>query len=121
MKTVAILSQKGGTGKTTLTLHLAVEAERKGAATVIVDLDPQASATSWSDLRQSETPAVISAQATRLAQVLATVEAAGAALVLHRYGAARREYGACRSPSRRPYCDPVPAGDPRSQSYRHDD
>jgi chromosome partitioning protein len=81
MKTVAILSQKGGTGKTTLTLHLAVAAERKGVATVIVDLDPQASATSWSDLRQSETPAVISAQATRLAQVLATVEAAGAALV----------------------------------------
>ena len=82
MKTVAILSQKGGTGKTTMALHLAVEAERKGAATVIVDLDPQASATSWSDLRQQETPAVVSAQATRLSQVLATVEAAGAALVL---------------------------------------
>jgi|RhiMetdeSRZDD1v2_1073273.scaffolds.fasta_scaffold15948_15 chromosome partitioning protein len=81
MKTVAILSQKGGTGKTTLALHLAVEAERSGAAAVIVDLDPQASATSWSDLREQETPAVVSAQATRLAQVLATVEAHGAALV----------------------------------------
>jgi chromosome partitioning protein len=82
MKTVAILSQKGGTGKTTLALHLAVEAERSGAATVIVDLDPQASASSWSDLRQQETPAVISAQAARLAQVLTTVEAHGAALAL---------------------------------------
>src|SRR5580765_7894771 len=49
MKTIAILSQKGGTGKTTLALHLAVEAERSGAATLIVDLDPQASASSWSD------------------------------------------------------------------------
>jgi chromosome partitioning protein len=82
MKTIAMLSQKGGTGKTTMALHLAVAAERAGAATVIVDLDPQASASSWRDLRQAETPAVVSAQATRLAHVLATVEAAGAALVI---------------------------------------
>jgi chromosome partitioning protein len=81
MKTVAILSQKGGTGKTTIALHLAVEAERSGAAAVIVDLDPQVSASSWSDLRQAESPAVVSAQAGRLSQVLATAEAHGATLV----------------------------------------
>jgi chromosome partitioning protein len=82
MKTVALLSQKGGTGKTTLALHLAVAAERAGAAAVIVDLDPQASATSWSDLRQQDTPTVVSAQAARLGQVLATAREHGAALVL---------------------------------------
>jgi chromosome partitioning protein len=82
MKTVAILSQKGGTGKTTLALHLAVEAERSGAATLIVDLDPQASASSWSDLRAQETPAVVSTQATRLSQVLTTAETHGATLIL---------------------------------------
>jgi chromosome partitioning protein len=82
MKTVAILSQKGGTGKTTLALHLAVEAERSGAATLIVDLDPQASASSWGDLRAQETPAVVSTQATRLSQVLATAETHGATLIL---------------------------------------
>jgi len=47
MKTVAIISQKGGAGKTTLAVHLAVSAERDGKTTVVVDLDPQASATSW--------------------------------------------------------------------------
>lgn len=81
IKTIAILSQKGGTGKTTLTLHLAVAAERSGAAAVIVDLDPQASASGWSDLRQAESPVVISAQATRLAQVLKTAETHGASVV----------------------------------------
>ena len=65
-----------------MALHLAVEAERSGASAVIVDLDPQASASSWSDLRQQETPAVISTQAMRLAQVLKTAEVHGASLVL---------------------------------------
>lgn len=70
MKVLAILSQKGGAGKTTLALHLAVEAERLGLATAVIDLDPQASAASWGDGRQQETPAVVSAQASRLNQVL---------------------------------------------------
>ena len=61
---------------------MAVAAERAGASVVIVDLDPQASASSWSDLRQAETPAVISAQAARLAQVLDAAKAAGASLVV---------------------------------------
>ena len=70
MKTIAIISQKGGAGKTTLALHLAVAAERAGKTTAVIDLDPQASATGWKDTRASETPAVVSAQAARLAQVL---------------------------------------------------
>ena len=82
MKIIAILSQKGGTGKTTMALHLAVEAERAGVSAVIVDLDPQASATSWSDLREIDTPAVVSAQAARLGQVLATAQEQGAELAI---------------------------------------
>lgn len=72
MKTIAVISQKGGAGKSTLALHLAVAAENAGKPTVVIDLDPQASATSWKDLRKERAPDVISAQASRLAQVLAT-------------------------------------------------
>jgi chromosome partitioning protein len=70
MKTIAILSQKGGAGKTTLAVHLAVAAERAGHQAALIDLDPQASATGWKDSRPQDTPAVVSAQAARLPHVL---------------------------------------------------
>ena len=47
MKTVAVISQKGGAGKTTLTLHLAVASALSGQNTAVIDLDPQASAANW--------------------------------------------------------------------------
>jgi chromosome partitioning protein len=52
MKIVALISQKGGVGKTTLTTALAVEASRQGQQVVVFDLDPQASASFWQDTRQ---------------------------------------------------------------------
>jgi len=82
MKTVAILSQKGGAGKTTLALHLAVAAEIEGKASALIDLDPQASATGWKDSREQPTPAVVSAQAVRLPQVLQAAKEAGAKLAI---------------------------------------
>ena len=47
MKTVAILSGKGGSGKSTIALHLAVAAERRGYSVAVLDIDPQASAATW--------------------------------------------------------------------------
>ena len=82
MKVIAVLSQKGGAGKTTVALHLAVEAERLGLTTALVDLDPQASAASWGDGRQNESPAIVSAQASRLGQVLAAAKQGGASLAI---------------------------------------
>lgn len=82
MHVIAILSQKGGAGKTTLALHLAVAAERAGLSAAVVDLDPQASAAGWGDSRNGDTPAVVSAQAARLPQVLAAAQHAGADWVL---------------------------------------
>lgn len=82
MKTVAIISQKGGVGKTTVALHLAVSAERDRKTTVIVDLDPQASATTWKDLREEEAPNVQSAQVVRLGTVLSEAKRCGAKFVV---------------------------------------
>lgn len=80
MKTISIISQKGGAGKTTLALNLAGAAEELGWRTVVVDLDPQASAKGWHDHRSKEAPVVISAQATRLDDVISTAQRHGADL-----------------------------------------
>lgn len=83
MKTLAIISQKGGTGKTTLAINVSVAADQAtGGKVTIIDLDPQASAASWGDSREQASPAVISAQASRLPQCLEGARKAGAELVI---------------------------------------
>ena len=69
MKIVAIISQKGGAGKTTLAVHLATAAAA-GHSAAIVDLDPQGTAASWGDRRQADIPEVVSGQAARLAVLI---------------------------------------------------
>lgn len=49
MKIIAFMGQKGGTGKTTLAVHTAVAAGQDGHKVVLVDTDPQESATFWGD------------------------------------------------------------------------
>ncbi len=82
MRTIAILSNKGGTGKTTLALNLAGAAELSGRAAVVIDLDPQASAKGWHDGRTEESPVVVSVQAARLQEALRTAVAHGADIAL---------------------------------------
>ena len=81
MYVVALLSQKGGTGKTTLSLHLAVAAERAGHVAAVIDLDPQASAAGWKDSRPGETPVVVPIPASRLSQALDLARSAEAEIV----------------------------------------
>ena len=82
MKTLAVLSRKGGTGKTTLAIHLAVAAERAGHTTILIDLDPQASAAKWNDEREGDTPFVVTAPPSRLKEVLAKAADGGATLAI---------------------------------------
>ncbi len=82
MHIIAVIAQKGGTGKTTVTLSLAVAAQFAGKVAAVIDLDPQATASNWSDRREAESPVVVSAQPARLPQVLKSAEESGAALVL---------------------------------------
>lgn len=82
MKTLAIISQKGGAGKTTVAVHLAVAAAQRGLRAAVFDLDPQASATRWADKRQSPSPAIVSAQAPRLSSLLEQAASQAADLVV---------------------------------------
>lgn len=83
MKTLAVISQKGGNGKTTTALGIAVEAVKAGLRVAVIDLDPQASAANWGDRRDDkENPAVVSCQASRLRQVLDTAAAQGVQLAI---------------------------------------
>ena len=82
MKTIALLSQKGGVGKTTLALHLAVGWTHRGQNVALLDLDPQVSAAKWGDRRQAARPVVRAAPAQRLPQELAAIRAAGGEIVV---------------------------------------
>jgi chromosome partitioning protein len=77
-------SLKGGTGKTTVGLNLAVTAEEAGMRTVVVDVDPQQASAKWGDLRAvtGRSPSVISAMAARLPQVLDSATQLGAELIV---------------------------------------
>lgn len=83
MRTIVIASQKGGVGKTTLTGHIGVMAESKGAGPVaLIDTDPQGSLSSWWNERQAETPLFASVDISNLANHLKQLEKAGIKLAI---------------------------------------
>jgi chromosome partitioning protein len=81
MKTIAIISQKGGAGKTTLAVHLAVCAQLHGYRSAVVDLDPQATARKWGDKRRVE-PEVVGDHAERLSFLTAAARENGADILV---------------------------------------
>lgn len=58
MKTIALINQKGGVGKTTIATGLAVEMEKKGKRTLVIDADPQQNVVLWGQRRDSDRPVV---------------------------------------------------------------
>lgn len=82
MPTIAIISQKGGAGKTTLALHLAAAAQGAGRIALVVDTDPQATASQWASWRQDAPPEVIDSPPPRLAAKVAAALGQGADLVV---------------------------------------
>ena len=81
MKVVAILSEKGGAGKTTLAVNLAVAAEARGLPTVVFDIDPRANSAAWGAARAG-VPDVVAAQASQLPSLLAQARVNAAELVI---------------------------------------
>ncbi|NDA90357.1 MAG: ParA family protein [Alphaproteobacteria bacterium] len=71
VKVYSVMSQKGGAGKTTLAINLAVQSKLQGNNSLIIDIDPQASATMWADVRGvNNEPLVTSSFASRLNNVI---------------------------------------------------
>lgn len=74
---LAVISQKGGSGKTTLSLHLGVEATRAGLRVLLVDLDPQGNATKWAGRRGDLPPDVSAESPAAINSVIADAERDG--------------------------------------------
>lgn len=80
MKIIVITSQKGGSGKTTLAAHLAVEAERSGdTPTWVIDTDKQGTLSLWHERRESATPQRADVPFARLAEGLKVLRDQGGA------------------------------------------
>lgn len=83
MKTIVIANQKGGSGKSTLTVHLAAAAEAAGdGPAIITDTDPQGTAGDWFNQRRKaglETPRYAPLALENLASKLQALDDAGAA------------------------------------------
>lgn len=82
MKVLSLVSQKGGVGKTTLATALAIAGHHDAKRPVLIDLDPQASASFWMDTRQDDTLAVSAIPSSRLGHVLKAAAEAGAELAV---------------------------------------
>ena len=82
MRTIAVISQKGGAGKTTLALHIAVAAELAGYNTVLLDMDPQGTAEAWSDWRKEAPPVVIPAKVGTLVRTMEKAISHGADFII---------------------------------------
>jgi chromosome partitioning protein len=83
MLVIALASQKGGSGKTTLSGHLAVEAEKAGAGPVaLIDTDPQGSLAAWWNVRAEKAPAFAKVGVFDLQSALERLDRSGIKLVV---------------------------------------
>jgi chromosome partitioning protein len=83
MRIIAVCSQKGGSGKTTLAGHLAVQAGLAGnGPAVLIDTDPQGSLAEWWRARKDDTPALAKVKLEELEDNLAELRGYGTAVTI---------------------------------------
>jgi chromosome partitioning protein len=82
MKTLAFMTQKGGTGKTTLAASIAVAAQEAGEKVFLIDLDPQGSLSGWSIRREADSPPVDKITPDKLAAAVNGLAQAGYTLAI---------------------------------------
>jgi len=77
MRTVALLTRKGGSGKTTCAIHMGVLAQQSGLRVLFFDLDPQRSLATWWRSREDEAPGLVETDARRFAELLKRADTDG--------------------------------------------
>jgi chromosome partitioning protein len=82
MRTWSFVQQKGGSGKSTICTNLAVCGEDQGETVLIVDLDPQTSATLWHSERGTNKPLVLDGKPDKLTQIIESASTLGVTLCL---------------------------------------
>jgi chromosome partitioning protein len=82
MRIIALVTQKGGSGKSTIASSLAVAAAEAGEKVIVVDMDPQASLTRWSRARKDTNIGVTAIAPGKLPSALSAMEKAGITLVV---------------------------------------
>ncbi len=83
MHVLAVASQKGGSGKTTLAGHIAIAAEQAGFGPIaLIDTDPQGSLTDWWNVRVAETPVFVQTSVPTLPEDLEQLREMGTNLVV---------------------------------------
>ncbi len=82
MRIIAFVTQKGGSGKSTLTSSLAVAAQEMKEKVCIVDMDPQGSVTNWGRTRDAGDIEIVASGAARLPATLAQLKAKGFTLAI---------------------------------------
>lgn len=82
MRVLTFVTQKGGSGKTTLAVSCAVAAGQSGHKPLILDMDPQASAEAWYQDREAETPRLARVTASDLEAAIRNAKTAGFSLVV---------------------------------------
>ena len=77
MKIIAVMNEKGGTGKSTVATNLATALHRRGQRVVLVDADPQGTARDWREAspESADLPAVIALDRPQLLASIATLVA----------------------------------------------
>jgi chromosome partitioning protein len=82
MRTIALVTQKGGAGKSTLASSLAVAAHEGGERVCLIDMDPQASLTAWGKTRGESDIPVVAVSPGKLPAALNALEAKGVTLAI---------------------------------------
>ncbi len=82
MKNWAIVSQKGGSGKTTIAINLSIAATQAGKSVMLVDASPQRSAVKWANIRGTGSPEIVASIAPDLPKLLAGAERSGTGLAI---------------------------------------